>query len=266
MVLLRLSRPAARAGCLAAFVGLSLAAISGQTPPAPASAQPTTPPSQAPPSQTPPGTPDIGKAYVAPRAGDDYERREVMIPMRDGVKLFTVIVVPRGASRAPMIMTRTPYNAGRRTERNDSPHMLATLPQGDEVFAADGYIRVFQDVRGKYGSEGDYVLTRPLRGPLNPTPTDHSTDAYDTIDWLVKHVPESNGKVGVLGISYDGFLALMALVDPHPALKVAVPMNPMVDGWMGDDWFHNGAFRQQMIPYVHDQEATRDGDVLWSSK
>ena len=101
MVLLRLSRPAARAGCLAAFVGLSLAAISGQTPPAPASAQPTTPPSQAPASQTPPGTPDIGKAYVAPRAGDDYERREVMIPMRDGVKLFVAVFAPGALHQNP---------------------------------------------------------------------------------------------------------------------------------------------------------------------
>ena len=92
-----------------------------------------------------------------------------MIPMRDGVKLYTVIVVPKGASRAPIILTRTPYNAGRRAARDASPRMLATLPQGDEVFVADGYIRVFQDVRGKYGSEGDYVMTRPLRGPLNPT-------------------------------------------------------------------------------------------------
>ena len=106
-----------------------------------------------------------------------------------------------------------------------------------------GYIRVVQDVRGKYGSEGDYVMNRPLHGPQNPTPVDHATDTYDTIDWLVKNVPETNGKVGILGISYDGFLPLMALVNPHPALKVSVPMNPMVDGWMGDDWFHNGAFR-----------------------
>ena len=82
-------------------------------------------------------------------------------------------------------------------------------------------------------------------GPQNPTPVDDATDTYDTIDWLVKNIPESNGKVGILGISYDGFQPLMALVNPHPALKVAVPMNPMVDGWMGDDWFHNGAFRQQ---------------------
>ena len=145
MVSVRLSRFAASA-CLAAFVSLGLTALSAQTPPATTSAATTSP------GQTPPGTPDIGKAYVAPRAGDDYERRDVMIPMRDGVKLFTVIVVPKGASRAPMIMTRTPYNAGRRAARNASPHMLATLPQGDEVFVADGYIRVFQDVRGKFDS------------------------------------------------------------------------------------------------------------------
>ncbi|MGH9568252.1 MAG: CocE/NonD family hydrolase, partial [Candidatus Angelobacter sp.] len=126
-----------------------------------------------------------------------------------------------------------------------------------------GYIRVVQDVRGKYGSEGDYVMNRPLHGPLNPTPVDHSTDTYDTIDWLVKHVPECNGKVGILGISYDGFLPLMALVNPHPALKVSVPMNPMVDGWMGDDWFHNGAFRQQNMPYIFEQEATRKNEAKW---
>ena len=106
-----------------------------------------------------------------------------------------------------------------------------------------GYIRVMQDVRGKTWIEGDYVMTRPLRGPLNDTAVDHSTDTYDTIDWLVKNVPESNGKVGILGISYDGFTSLMALVHPHPALRAAVPINAMVDGWRGDDWFHNGAFR-----------------------
>jgi putative CocE/NonD family hydrolase len=123
-----------------------------------------------------------------------------------------------------------------------------------------------QDVRGKHKSEGDYIMNRPLHGPQNPTPVDHATDTYDTIDWLVKNVPESNGKVGILGISYDGFLPLMALVHPHPALKVSVPMNPMVDGWMGDDWFHNGAFRQMGIDYIHDQEATRDSTAkFWRS-
>ena len=120
-----------------------------------------------------------------------------------------------------------------------------------------------QDVRGKYGSEGDYVMNRPLVGPLNPTKVDESTDTYDTIDWLVKNVPETNGNVGELGISYDGFEPLMGLVNPHPALKVSVPMNPMVDGWMGDDWFHNGAFRQQNMPYILEQEAMRDNSAKW---
>jgi putative CocE/NonD family hydrolase len=208
-------------------------------------------------AQTPPLTPDIPSRFEAPTASYDYVKREVMIPMRDGVKLYTVIVLPRGAKNAPILLTRTPYNAARRAERFRSPYMLATLPQGDEVFVADGYIRVFQDVRGKYGSEGDYVMTRPLRGPLNSSPTDHSTDAYDTIDWLVKNVPESNGKVGMLGSSYEGFTVVMALVNPHPALKVAAPMSPMVDGWMGDDWFHFGAFRQTNFDYFTEQTAAR---------
>jgi uncharacterized protein len=216
-------------------------------------------------AQTPPLTPDIPKNYTAPTNSYDYVKREVMIPMRDGVKLHTVIVLAYGAKNAPILLTRTPYNASKRAERNQSPHMLDTLPQGDEVFVADGYIRVFQDVRGKYGSEGDYVMTRPLRGPLNSSEVDHSTDAYDTIDWLVKNVPESNGKVGTLGISYDGFEPLMALINPHPALKVSVPMNPMVDGWMGDDWFHFGAFRQQNAQYIYEQVASRDNSIKWWS-
>jgi uncharacterized protein len=203
--------------------------------------------------QTSPLTPDIPAKFEAPTASNDYVKRDVMIPMRDGVKLHTVIVVPRGAKNAPMILTRTPYNASKRAERELSPHMTSMLPLGDEVFAADVYIRVFQDVRGKYGSEGDYLMTRPLRGPLNSTNTDNSTDAYDTIDWLVKNVPESNGKVGMLGSSYEGFTVVMALIDPHPALKVAAPMSPMVDGWMGDDWFHYGAFRQTNFDYFTEQ-------------
>jgi putative CocE/NonD family hydrolase len=196
----------------------------------------------------------------------DYVKRDVMIPMRDGVKLHTVIVIPKGAKNAPILLTRTPYNASAQTSHAQSSHLGPILNGYDnavEVILEGGYIRVVQDVRGKYGSEGDYVMTRPLHGPLNPTPVDHSTDTYDTIDWLVKNIPESNGKVGILGISYDGFLPLMALVNPHPALKVAVPMNPMVDGWMGDDWFHNGAFRQQNMPYVYEQEATRSNSEHW---
>src|SRR5881296_378159 len=212
-------------------------------------------------AQISPLTPDIPAKFETPTASYDYVKRDVMIPMRDGVKLHTVIVVPKGARNAPMIMTRTPYNATRRTERTQSTHMLAILPEGDEVFAADGYIRVYQDVRGKYGSEGEYVMTRPLRGPLNASAVDHSTDAYDTIDWLVKNVPESNGRVGMVGSSYEGFTVVMALVNPHPALKAAVPESPMVDGWMGDDWFHYGAFRQVNLDYFIRQTSARgDGD------
>jgi putative CocE/NonD family hydrolase len=202
------------------------------------------------PAQTSPITPDVPAKYEAPTASYDYVKREVMIPMRDGVKLYTVIAIPRGAKHAPIILTRTPYNASKHVEHAQSSHMLAILPQGDDVFASDGYIRVFQDVRGKYGSDGDYFMTRPLRGPLNSTNTDNSTDAFDTIDWLVKNVPESNGKVGMLGSSYEGFTVVMALVNPHPALKVAAPMSPMVDGWMGDDWFHFGAYRQTNFDYI----------------
>jgi hypothetical protein len=196
----------------------------------------------------------------------DYVKRDVMIPMRDGVKLHTVILVPTRATGAPILLTRTPYNATALTRHAESSHLGPVLNGYDnatDVIVEGGYIRVVQDVRGKYGSEGDYVMNRPLRGPLNPTLVDHATDTYDTIDWLVTHVPETNGRVGILGISYDGFLTLMGLVNPHPALKVAVPMNPMVDGWIGDDWFHHGAFRQQMMPYMYDQVATRDSSAKW---
>jgi hypothetical protein len=198
--------------------------------------------------------------------GFNYERRIVMIPMRDGVGLHTVILVPKGARNAPILMTRTPYNADKTTSHVNSSDLgpsLAGYDNATDVIIEGGYIRVVQDIRGKYGSEGEYVMNRPLQGSLNPTKVDHATDTYDTIDWLVKNVPESNGRVGILGISYDGFLPLMALINPHPALKVSVPMNPMVDGWMGDDWFHNGAFRQQGMSYIYDQEATRGNDIEW---
>jgi uncharacterized protein len=198
----------------------------------------------------------------------DYVLRDVMIPMRDGVKLHTVIMLPRGAHHAGILLTRTPYDAKALTTHSFSGHMESMLQGYDNatnVIIEDGYIRVIQDVRGKYGSEGDYVMNRPVHGAINPTPVDDATDTYDTIDWLVKNVPESNGKVGTLGISYDGFEPLMALVNPHPALKVSVPMNPMVDGWMGDDWFHNGAFRQQNLSYIYEQTASRDNSIKWWS-
>jgi putative CocE/NonD family hydrolase len=191
---------------------------------------------------------------VKPEA--NYIKRVEMIPMRDGVKLYTVIWIPKGAKGAPIILTRTPYNAAKHM-RAETADLKTTLALEAEPFVENGYIRVYQDVRGKYGSEGDYVMTRPPIGPLNPTKVDHTTDAYDTIDWLVKHLPESNGKVGMIGSSYEGFTVVMALLHPHPALKAAVPESPMVDGWMGDDWFHYGAFRNPNIDYTMSQTAQR---------
>ncbi len=196
---------------------------------------------------------DIPAHFVKPTANDDYEKRVEMIPMRDGVKLYTVIVTPKSAKNAPIILTRTPYNAKKRSERADSPSMLAMLPLADELYVKAGYIRVYQDIRGKYGSDGVYEMTRFPIGPQNHSTTDDTTDAYDTIDWLVKNLPQSNGKVGMIGSSYEGWTVVMALLGPHPALKAAVPESPMVDGWMGDDWYHYGALRQPNFDYFAGQ-------------
>ncbi|NJR77420.1 CocE/NonD family hydrolase [Sphingomonas corticis] len=205
--------------------------------------------------QAPAPAGDIPAAFSPPKVGYDYDKRVVMVPMRDGTKLYTVIVVPKGVKDAPIVLTRTPYNAAGRANRSDSPSMLNALPLADEGFVKGGYIRVYQDVRGKYGSEGDYVVTRPPIGPLNPTAVDHTTDAWDTIDWLVNkaNLPESNGRVGMIGSSYEGFTVVMALLKPHPALKVAAPESPMIDGWMGDDWYHYGAFRLANIGWIGSQ-------------
>jgi uncharacterized protein len=242
------------AGCMTALLALPLAmnsvALAADPPPA---AYPNYP------SETPGKFTPVTDSY-------DYTSRDVMIAMRDGVKLHTIILVPKGATHAGILLTRTPYEAKALTSHSHSGHlgpMLEGYDNATDIIIEDGYIRVMQDVRGKYGSEGDYVMNRPLHGPQNPTPVDDATDTYDTIEWLVNNVPESNGKVGTLGISYDGFEPLMALVNPHPALKVSVPMNPMVDGWMGDDWFHNGAFRQQNLAYIYEQIASRDNTVKW---
>ena len=154
---------------------------------------------------------DLQRAAQFPNEGDipsqfeqaapfyDFAKREVMIPMRDGVKLFTVIVIPKNARRAPMLLDRTPYSAAWLASQKPSPHVAVALPLYYGELAEAGYLVVFQDVRGKYKSEGRYVMNRPLAGALNPTGVDHSTDAYDTIEWLVKNVPESNGKVGTMG-------------------------------------------------------------------
>ncbi len=210
---------------------------------------------------------EIPAQFTPVTASFDYTRREVMIPMRDGVKLFTVILIPKGASRAPILLTRTPYGADSRLPAASS-HRSVVIGDEDaasELVAHGGYIRVVQDVRGKFGSEGDYVMNRPPVGPLNPTSVDDSTDAYDTIEWLVHNLPESNGKVGMVGISYDVFKTMMLLLIPHPAMKAFISIYSMVDGWMGDDWFHRGAFRLGSLSYFQQQEGGRHSEVPWWS-
>jgi len=166
-----------------------------------------------------------------------YERREEMIPVRDGVKLHVVILTPTDIPGAlPILIQRTPYGVDGTSERS----FFAQRPE----LARAGFIYVGADIRGRFKSEGEFVMMRPLADHSNPKAIDESTDAYDTIGWLLKHVPNNNGRVGVIGTSYPGFLAMMAGIDPHPAVKAISPQAPMIDTWMGDDFFHNGAFRQ----------------------
>ncbi len=205
-----------------------------------------------------PMTPDIA-SYRQTLPSADFVRRDVMVPMRDGTKLYTVIMMKKGTSNGPILLSRSPYDAHASAQRVASQRLVDNIDVMDAEFAEDGYIIVTQDIRGMHRSEGQYILNRPIAGPLNDTGIDESTDAWDTIDWLVKNVPESNGKVGIIGSSYLGFTTLMAEINPHPALKAAVPESPMVDGWMGDDWFHNGAFRVSSLDYAVGQ-ATNKGD------
>ncbi|WP_343617294.1 CocE/NonD family hydrolase [Novosphingobium sp.] len=205
---------------------------------------------------------DIPAKWEAPRTGYDYDLREVMIPMRDGVKLHTIIAIPKGAKGLPMLMERTPYDANSFLKPN-IPHLRDAVWSANREWVDDGYIFVYQDIRGKYGSQGPYIMTRPPRGPMNDSKTDDTTDSYDTVDWLVKNLPESNGKVGLIGSSYDGWTVTMALLGPHPAVKAAAPQSPMIDGWMGDDWFHYGAFRQINLDYFTEQSSkTGKGEAV----
>jgi len=167
----------------------------------------------------------------------DYQRTDVMIPMRDGVKLHAVILKPADiATPLPFLMQRTPYGVDQTTRAS----FFAQRPE----LARAGYIYVAEDIRGRFQSGGKFVMSRPLANHQNPKATDESTDAYDTVAWLIKNISGNNGRVGVVGTSYPGFLAMMAGIDPHPAVKAISPQAPMIDVWMGDDFFHNGAFRQ----------------------
>ena len=167
-----------------------------------------------------------------------YTKYEHLIPMRDGVRLLTRVYIPKDDSQTwPILLTRTPYALKPYgvDHYSDSSGSFNTL-------ARDQFILVTQDVRGRYGSEGQYMHVRPFNPLQTAKETDESTDAFDTIDWLVKHVPNNNGKVGMFGISYPGFYTAMGMINSHPALKAASPQAPISDWFMGDDLHHNGAF------------------------
>jgi uncharacterized protein len=196
-----------------------------------------------------PGKKISDKPAVEPNV--PFEKREEMIRMRDGVRLNTVIFTPKDQKEPlPIIMNRTPYGI------EGSTSDLVNRRYSD--FVKDGYIFVGQDIRGRYGSEGQFIMNRPLRDKKDPKSIDESTDTYDTIEWLVKHIPKNNGRVGILGVSYDGWLSAVATVDAHPALKASSPQAPMTDTWLGDDFFHNGAFRQSYgYEYVKSMETSK---------
>lgn len=180
--------------------------------------------------------------FAQPEEITSYTKKTYMIPMRDGVKLFTVVLAPtQNIMPGSFLIQRTPYGS-------DFP-----LPEDSTVpvnamgsfqpMAKEGYIFVFQDMRGKFKSEGTFEMTKPLYHLIDKTKTDESTDAYDAIDWLVKNIKNNNGKAGIKGVSYPGYLALDAAVDPHPALKASSPQASPADMFLGDDFHHNGAFR-----------------------
>jgi len=189
----------------------------------------------------------------AAQAPADFDVTEAMVPMRDGVRLFTVILTPKAAAESlPILILRTPYGTRGWAE---TPRFMDAFKE----LIADGYVFVIQDIRGRYRSEGQFIMNRPLHDPTDPKGVDESTDTYDTIDWLVQHVPGNNGRVGVLGISYPGWLAAMAGINPHPALKAISPQAPMTDTWIGDDFFHQGAFRLSYgLEYAWMMEETAD--------
>jgi putative CocE/NonD family hydrolase len=187
---------------------------------------------------------------AAPVDAPGFDVAEAMIPMRDGVKLHTVIYSPvDGRGPLPILYQRTPYSADRRG---------TSLATSMRELVDDGYVFVFQDIRGKFGSEGEFAMIRAPRDPANPKAIDEGTDAYDTIDWLIKNVRGHNGRVGMLGVSYDGWTTVMALIEPHPALKAASPQASPADMFLGDDFHHNGAFRLSYgLEYVARMESTK---------
>jgi uncharacterized protein len=191
-----------------------------------------------------------------PGAETTYVRTNVMIAMRDGVRLNTEIFAPKNAREPlPIMLLRTPYGVG--------PSRIRGVNSPYKELHEDGYIFVFQDIRGRYKSDGQFVMMRPPRIPDDPRGVDESSDAYDTIDWLVKNVANNNGRVGIFGVSYDGWTTAMALLDPHPAFKAASPQASPSDMWMGDDFHHNGAFRLSYgFEYASRMETSKEQDVF----
>lgn len=185
-----------------------------------------------------------------------FERRQLTIPMRDGTMLFAVALIPTQHPKPlPIILIRTPFDAEREFKSTELPAHLKEL-------AEDGYIFVTEDIRGRGKSGGSFITSRAQNDPRNSKGTNESTDAYDTIDWLVKNLPDNNGKVGLTGASYRGWLAALAGVGAHPALKAISPQAPVADAWLGDDFFHQGAFRQtQGVLYAAYIEGSRDLDI-----
>jgi len=181
-----------------------------------------------------------------------YARQEVMIPMRDGIRLHAIILRPTDTQEPlPFLMQRTPYGVDGST--SDSINARYT------ELAQSGYIFVMEDIRGRYKSQGTFVMMRPLADHHDPHAIDESTDTYDTVAWLLQHIPNNNGRAGVLGISYPGFLTAEAGIDPHPAIRAISPQAPMTDVWIGDDFFHNGAFRQTYgYDYVMGMESSKE--------
>ncbi|MBI1761990.1 MAG: CocE/NonD family hydrolase [Acidobacteria bacterium] len=187
----------------------------------------------------------------------EFAASEQMVPVRDGVKLYTVICAPKNQTQPlPILMTRTPYGS--------NPGRCRNLPFANKELVADGYIFVNQDIRGKYKSEGDFMMNRPAlttRDKNDTKAVDESSDTYDAIDWLVKNIPNNNGRVGIFGVSYPGWLSVVPLLEPHPALKALSPQAAMNDTWMGDDFFHQGGFRLAYgYEYVYGVENTKGGD------
>jgi hypothetical protein len=169
------------------------------------------------------------------KSGEQFDVTEAMIPMRDGVRLHTRIFVPDNQDAPlPFVLMRTPYGT-----KNAADHFVSYL----KALADDGYIFAFQDIRGKFESEGVFVMQRPARKAGDATTLDEGTDTFDTIEWLLNNVPRNNGRVGILGISYLGWTTIMAALEPHPALKAISPQASPADMWLGDDFHHNGAFR-----------------------